>query len=246
MYQPTHVNTSVWSFLSNGSFSTHNTRQYNKHHHLQIYPLHPLQSTTPPSSKYHTTLFKVPHHPLQIYPLHQHVLHHHDDRHLFWNNHLRAAPEDARFVQQMNSTAYIMQTRSSNLWFKMKVLDIHPICIFQGIVMWLMARLTLFNVPHHPLQSTTPPSSKYHTTLFKVLHHPLQSTTPSSSKYHTTLFKVPHHPYQSTTPPSSKYHTTLFKISYHPLQSTTPPSSKYHTTLFKVSYLICIFQGSIL
>ena len=29
---------------------------------------------------------------------------------------------------------------------------------------------TLFKVPHHPLQNTTPPSSKYHTTLFKVPH----------------------------------------------------------------------------
>ena len=41
----------------------------------------------------------------------------------------------------------------------------------------------------------------YHTTLFKVPHHPLQSTTPPSSKYHTTLFKVPYHPLQSTIPP---------------------------------------------
>ena len=99
----------------------------------------------------------------------------------------------------------------------------------------------LFRVPRHPLQSTTPPSSKYHTTssnyhatLFKIPHNPLQSTTPPSSKYHTTLFKVPHHPLQSTTPPSAKYHTTLFKVPHHPLQSTTSPSSKYHTTLCKV------------
>ena len=28
-------------------------------------PHHPLQSTTSPSSKYHITIFKVPHHPLQ-------------------------------------------------------------------------------------------------------------------------------------------------------------------------------------
>ena len=56
-----------------------------------------------------------------------------------------------------------------------------------------------------------------------------QSTTPPSSKYHTTLFKVPHHPLQSTTQPSSKYHTTIFKVPRNPLQSTTPPSSKYHT-----------------
>ena len=28
-------------------------------------PYHPLQSTIPPFSKYHTTLFKVPYHPLQ-------------------------------------------------------------------------------------------------------------------------------------------------------------------------------------
>ena len=33
---------------------------------------------------------------------------------------------------------------------------------------------------HHPLQSTTSPSSKYHTTLFKATHHPLQSTTSPS------------------------------------------------------------------
>ena len=50
------------------------------------------------------------------------------------------------------------------------------------------------------------------TTLFKVPHHPLQSTTPPSSNRHTTLFKVAQHPHQSTTPPSSKYHITLFKV----------------------------------
>ena len=61
--------------------------------------------------------------------------------------------------------------------------------------------------------------TKYYITLFKVPHHPLQSTTPPSSMYHTTIFKVPHHPLQSTTSPSSKYHTTIFKVSYHPLQS---------------------------
>ena len=69
---------------------------------------------------------------------------------------------------------------------------------------------------------------------FKVPHRPLQSTTPLSSKYHITRFKVPHHPLQSTTSPSSKYHTTLFKATHHPLQSTTSPSSKYHITLFKM------------
>ena len=47
----------------------------------------------------------------------------------------------------------------------------------------------LFKEPHHPLQSTTPPSSKYHITLFKVPHHPLQSPTPHSSKYHVTSSK---------------------------------------------------------
>ena len=34
------------------------------HRHLQS-TLHPLQSTTTPSSKYYITLFKVPHNPLQ-------------------------------------------------------------------------------------------------------------------------------------------------------------------------------------
>ena len=100
----------------------------------------------------------------------------------------------------------------------------------------LQFSLQIVHVPHHPLRSTTPPSSKYHTTLFKVPHHPLQSTTPPSSKYHTPLFKVPQHPLQSTTHPSSKYHTTIFKVPHHPLQSTTQPSSKYHTTLFKVPH----------
>ena len=42
----------------------------------------------------------------------------------------------------------------------------------------------------------------YHMTLFKVPHHPLQSTTPPSLKYNTTLFKVPHRPLQSSTSPS--------------------------------------------
>ena len=45
-------------------------------------------------------------------------------------------------------------------------------------------------LPRHPLQSTTPPSSKYHATLFKVPHHPLQSITPP--------IKVPHRPLQGT------------------------------------------------
>ena len=72
-----------------------------------------------------------------------------------------------------------------------------------------------FKVTHTPIQSTTPPYSKYHTAIFEVPHY---------------LFKVPHHPLQSTTSPSSKYHTTLFEVPHHPLQSTTPPSSKYHTT----------------
>ena len=85
--------------------------------------------------------------------------------------------------------------------------------------------ITLFKVPHHTLQSTTSPSSKYHTTLFKVPHHPLQSTTSTSSKYHTTLFKVPHNPLQSTTHP--------LQSTTPPLQSTTQPSSKYHTTSSK-------------
>ena len=49
--------------------------------------------------------------------------------------------------------------------------------------------------PHHlSLQSTTPPSLKYHATLFKVPHHPLYSTTSLFLKYHTTVFKVPHNP----------------------------------------------------
>ena len=105
------------------------------------------------------------------------------------------------------------------------------------------ASTTLLKVPHHPLQSTTSPSSnttqpssKYHTILFKVPQHTLQSTTPPSSSYHITLFKVPHNPLQSTTPPSSKYHTILFKVTQHPLQATTAHSSKYHTTLFKVPH----------
>ena len=61
-----------------------------------------------------------------------------------------------------------------------------------------------------------------YTPVIKVQHHPLHSTTSPSSKYHTTLFKVPHHPLQSTTPPSSKYHTTLFKVPHHLLHSNTP------------------------
>ena len=49
-----------------------------------------------------------------------------------------------------------------------------PVIIFLD---QLVCVTTLFKVPHNPLQSTTPPSSKYHTTLFKVPHHLLQSTT---------------------------------------------------------------------
>ena len=45
---------------------TTNTSPSSKYHTtLFKVPYHPLQSTTPPSSKYHITLFKVPHHPLQ-------------------------------------------------------------------------------------------------------------------------------------------------------------------------------------
>ena len=60
----------------------------------------------------------------------------------------------------------------------------------------------LLIVPHHTLQSTTTPSSKYNTALLKVPHHPLQRNTPPCSKYHTTFFKKPRHHLQSTTPPS--------------------------------------------
>ena len=95
---------------------------------------------------------------------------------------------------------------------------------------------TLFKVTHHPLQSTTSPSSKYHDTHYKVPHHPLLSITTASSKYHTAIFKVPRHPLQSTTRPSSKYHDTLLKIPHRPLKSITTPSSKYHTTLVKVPH----------
>ena len=35
---------------------------------------------------------------------------------------------------------------------------------------------SMIKVPHHPLQSTIPPSSKYHTALFKVPYNPLQYT----------------------------------------------------------------------
>ena len=80
---------------------------------------------------------------------------------------------------------------------------------------------TIFKVLQHPLQSTTRPSSEYHTTLFKVLHHPLQTTTRPPSKYYSTLFKVLHHPLQSTTRPPSEYHATLSKIPRHPRHITT-------------------------
>ena len=112
--------------------------------------------------------------------------------------------------------------------------------------------ITLFKIPHHPPQSTTSPSSKYHTTLFKVPHHlfkvphhPLQRTTPHSSNHHTTLFKVPHHPLQSITPPSSKYHAILFKLPHHIHQTTTPPSSNYHAPikLINNSHQIILFQN---
>ena len=77
-------------------------------------------------------------------------------------------------------------------------------------------------------QSTTPPSSKYHTSpykvpyhLFKVPHHPIQITLLHSTEYHSTLFKVPHRSL------SSMYHPTLFNIPHNPLQCT--PSSKHHS-----------------
>ena len=83
-----------------------------------------------------------------------------------------------------------------------------------------------YEILHHPLQSTIPPSSKYHTTLFKIPYHPLQSTIPPSLKYHTTLFKVTQYNHlQITTSPSSKYRSTLFKVPHNPFQSTTQPYS---------------------
>ena len=77
---------------------------------------------------------------------------------------------------------------------------------------------TLFRVPHHPSQSTTSHSYKYHITLFKISHHTFKSTTPPSSN--TTLFKLPHRPLQGTTPPSSKYHTTPFKVQRYTVSSS--------------------------
>ena len=38
------------------------------------------------------------------------------------------------------------------------------------------------------------PFSKYHTTLFEVPHHPIQSTALPSSKYHITIVYVPFNP----------------------------------------------------
>ena len=99
--------------------------------------------------------------------------------------------------------------------------------VAQCILFVELTRSFVSRVSHHPLQSTTSPSSKYHTTRFKVPHRALQSTTPPSSKYYITLFKVPHHTLQSST---------LFKVPHHSLQSTTPHSSKYHTTRFKVPH----------
>ena len=61
--------------------------------------------------------------------------------------------------------------------------------------------------------------------LFKVPYRPFQSTTPPSSKYHTTLFKVPYHSSQNIIPPSSKYHTTIFKVPHHSLPTIIQPSS---------------------
>ena len=65
---------------------------------------------------------------------------------------------------------------------------------------------------HVSMLSLSSQRQNNHTTLFKVPHHPLQRTTPPSSKYHITLFKEPHHLLQSTTPPSSRNHTALFKV----------------------------------
>ena len=63
--------------------------------------------------------------------------------------------------------------------------------------------------------------------------NPLESTTPPSAKYHITLFKV--QDFSHTCPRSDC--TTKdpgIQSTYHPLQSTIPPSSKYHIALFKV------------
>ena len=64
---------------------------------------------------------------------------------------------------------------------------------------------TIFKVPHRPLQSTTPPSSKYHTILFNVPH------------VYTTIFKVPNHQIKIPRHPlkSITFHVhTVFKVSH--------------------------------
>ena len=107
-------------------FNSSHTESSSKYHTtLFKVPLHPLQSTASPSSKYHTTIFKVPHQPLQ------------STTPPFSKYHITLFKVPHQPLQSTTPTSSKYHT-------------------------------TIFRVPHHPLQSTTPPSSKYHITLFKV------------------------------------------------------------------------------
>ena len=174
------------------------------------------------SSKYHITLFKVPHHPLQSTTSPSSKYH---------NHHLQ--------ITWFIFIKYTWALKSDILSDRFRV----P--VLSGFTPGRNSNSVI------PVQSTTPPSLKYHTTLFKVPQYPLQITTIPSSNYHNTLFKLQQYPLQITTIPSSKYHTTLFKLPQYPLQSTTPPSSKYHTNIFKlhksilcwlIQKILCLFE----
>ena len=121
---------------------------------------HPLQSTTPPAPKYHTTLFKVTHHLFKVptCPLRsttQPSLKYHTT--IFKDQH-----------QHFYSTT----SPSSKYHVTLYKVPQHPLHASSKY------HITIFIVTHHPLQGTTAPSSKYHITLFKVPHHLLQSTPP--------------------------------------------------------------------
>ena len=117
-------------------------------------PHHPLQSITPPSSKYHTTLFKVVLSILQNVP----------------SMHIRFQFVSAEFMPQITTNF-----ENAEAWANLATVTFFLQNSNYNAIFWnvTLSRYRQTDLSRNNIERTTPPSSNYHTTLFKVPHHPL-------------------------------------------------------------------------
>ena len=160
-------------------------------HSLLKVPYRPFQSTTQPSSKYHTTYSKY------NTTLYKYL----DGINICMESNPSCFTCKTRIIKINECTCVILNLAifiknvtipARGLEFKL-LLDFYMKLYDDIRTPFSMYHITIFKIPHHPLQSTIP-------------HSPLQNITPPYSKYHTTIFKVPHHALRSTTSPLQKYH----------------------------------------